>query len=323
MAAWPRNRADRCDAKPISASRRHCRAAESAARAPMGDRWRTWGSPWPPFTRSPAPARPGASDPPCWAVMPMCRRPICLLPVPHARAAAPASAEARRASPALLDPRAGPSFPADQLPMAGPCANFRRCPLFRRKPCRCRSRRCARDALCLPGARTIRPGLLAPSAVCLPRAEISAAHRHQICLAAPAQRGGVWAYGRFHGPLFSAFGAASSIWGKIARHQTKPRTRSNCPEPHAPKRKAHRQGGHTLDQLLLTESEAAEAACSQPSHTAQGPTDGQLHYVAIGRSIRYTLSDLESFIAALRQVHLRCLNRVPLPENAGQAARRT
>ncbi|MDK4806053.1 MAG: helix-turn-helix domain-containing protein [Novosphingobium aromaticivorans] len=67
-----------------------------------------------------------------------------------------------------------------------------------------------------------------------------------------------------------------------------------------------------MTQLLLTESEAAKRLAVSPRTLRKARQTGNLHYVAIGRSIRYTLSDLESFIAALRQVHLRCpLSRAP------------
>jgi excisionase family DNA binding protein len=65
-----------------------------------------------------------------------------------------------------------------------------------------------------------------------------------------------------------------------------------------------------LTQLLLTESEAAKRLAVSPRTLRKARQTGNLHYVAIGRSIRYTLSDLESFIAALRQVH-PCPSRAP------------
>lgn len=61
-----------------------------------------------------------------------------------------------------------------------------------------------------------------------------------------------------------------------------------------------------MAQLLLTESEAAERLAVSPRTLRKARQTGALHYIAIGRSVRYTLSDLESFIAALRQVPLPC-----------------
>lgn len=59
-------------------------------------------------------------------------------------------------------------------------------------------------------------------------------------------------------------------------------------------------------QLLLTEAEAAERLnlCQRTLRKAR--QSGQLHYVAIGRAVRYTIEDLESFVATLRQVQPNC-----------------
>lgn len=52
---------------------------------------------------------------------------------------------------------------------------------------------------------------------------------------------------------------------------------------------------------LLTEPEAAEAlrVCTRTLRKAR--QEGKLTYVLIGRSVRYTMSDLESFIEESRQ----------------------
>ena len=52
---------------------------------------------------------------------------------------------------------------------------------------------------------------------------------------------------------------------------------------------------------LLTEPEAAEAlrVCTRTLRKAR--QDGKLSYVLIGRSVRYTMDDLQSFIEASRQ----------------------
>lgn len=52
---------------------------------------------------------------------------------------------------------------------------------------------------------------------------------------------------------------------------------------------------------LLTEAEAAQAlsVCTRTLRKAR--QEGKLSYVLIGRSVRYTVSDLEAFIEASRQ----------------------
>lgn len=62
----------------------------------------------------------------------------------------------------------------------------------------------------------------------------------------------------------------------------------------------------TQGQLLLTEAEAAERlrVCQRTLRKAR--QSGLLHYVAIGRAVRYTVDDLESFVATLRQVQSHC-----------------
>lgn len=59
-------------------------------------------------------------------------------------------------------------------------------------------------------------------------------------------------------------------------------------------------------QALLTELEAAEAlrVCTRTLRKAR--QEGKLSYVLIGRAVRYTMSDLESFIEASRQENRPC-----------------
>lgn len=60
------------------------------------------------------------------------------------------------------------------------------------------------------------------------------------------------------------------------------------------------------EQLLFTEAEAAERlrVCKRTLRKAR--QDGLLHFVLIGRAIRYTLGDLESYIDSLRKVKAPC-----------------
>ena len=58
---------------------------------------------------------------------------------------------------------------------------------------------------------------------------------------------------------------------------------------------------------LLTEAEAAEALRVCPRTLRKARHDGRLSYVLIGRAVRYTMSDLESFIEASRQDTRPCV----------------
>ncbi len=60
------------------------------------------------------------------------------------------------------------------------------------------------------------------------------------------------------------------------------------------------------EQILLTETEAAERLrlCQRTLRKARAA--GQLPYVLIGRSIRYTVADLESYVEALRRQSAPC-----------------
>lgn len=66
-----------------------------------------------------------------------------------------------------------------------------------------------------------------------------------------------------------------------------------------------------MDPLLLTEAEAADRlrVCTRTLRKARHA--GLLHYVLIGRAIRYTVSDLESYIERLRQVQPTCPPKEP------------
>ncbi|WP_260925353.1 helix-turn-helix domain-containing protein [Novosphingobium sp. 9] len=55
-------------------------------------------------------------------------------------------------------------------------------------------------------------------------------------------------------------------------------------------------------QLLLTEAEAADRLRLSIRTLRKARNEGRLHYVLIGRAIRYTIADLESYIETLRQV---------------------
>lgn len=74
--------------------------------------------------------------------------------------------------------------------------------------------------------------------------------------------------------------------------------------------------------LLLTEDEAAERlrVCARTLRKAR--QEGLLHYILIGRAVRYTVSDLESYIERLRQVHPTCppkrpTRRISQPSRSG------
>lgn len=60
------------------------------------------------------------------------------------------------------------------------------------------------------------------------------------------------------------------------------------------------------DRLLFTEVEAAERLHLSTRTLRKARQSGQLHYVLIGRAIRYTLADLESYIERLRQMEPAC-----------------
>lgn len=72
------------------------------------------------------------------------------------------------------------------------------------------------------------------------------------------------------------------------------------------------------DKLLLTEPEAAKRLSLCERTLREARKAGQLHYVLIGRAVRYTIDDLESFVASHRKVSLPC----PQPKSAPRSTRR-
>ncbi len=67
---------------------------------------------------------------------------------------------------------------------------------------------------------------------------------------------------------------------------------------------------------LMTEPEAAERLrlCARTLREARKA--GKLHYVLIGRAVRYTEQDLEAFIDSLRTVQKQCPPKSPPTRNA-------
>ncbi len=60
------------------------------------------------------------------------------------------------------------------------------------------------------------------------------------------------------------------------------------------------------DQILFTEPEAASLLRIGKRTLRAARQDGRLRYVLIGRAIRYTMEDLESFVATLREQKPPC-----------------
>jgi len=58
--------------------------------------------------------------------------------------------------------------------------------------------------------------------------------------------------------------------------------------------------------ILLTEAEAAEALRLCTRKLREARQQGILRYLLIGRAVRYTMEDLESFVATLREVQPAC-----------------
>lgn len=71
-----------------------------------------------------------------------------------------------------------------------------------------------------------------------------------------------------------------------------------------------------MEQLLLTEPEAAKRLrlCTRTLQKAR--KDGLLHFVLIGRAVRYTVDDLESFVERLRRVQPVCPPTSPTKRSA-------
>lgn len=63
--------------------------------------------------------------------------------------------------------------------------------------------------------------------------------------------------------------------------------------------------------LLLTEPEAAERLRMSARVLRQARQEGLLRFILRGRSVRYTIADLESFIDQLRQVQTPCFTPNP------------
>lgn len=66
------------------------------------------------------------------------------------------------------------------------------------------------------------------------------------------------------------------------------------------------------EQLLLTKSEAAKCLRLSTRTLRKARRDGAIYYVLIGRAVRYTIDDLESFIDLLRQVQPQCPQPLPV-----------
>jgi hypothetical protein len=65
---------------------------------------------------------------------------------------------------------------------------------------------------------------------------------------------------------------------------------------------------------LLTEPQAAAHLAVCPRTLRKARKSGQLHYVLIGRAIRYTLADLAQFIDSHRQEDAPCRLTSPKPK---------
>lgn len=74
------------------------------------------------------------------------------------------------------------------------------------------------------------------------------------------------------------------------------------------------------DQILLTESEAADRLRLSTRTLRSARRDGVLRCILIGRAVRYTVADLESFVDQLRQVQPPCPS--PKPTRARSAPKR-
>lgn len=71
--------------------------------------------------------------------------------------------------------------------------------------------------------------------------------------------------------------------------------------------------------LLLTEPEAAERLRLSARVLRQARQEGLLRYILRGRSVRYTIADLESYIDQLRQVQTPCFKpSQPKPRTQGR-----
>ena len=62
----------------------------------------------------------------------------------------------------------------------------------------------------------------------------------------------------------------------------------------------------TAELRLYTEPEAAEALRVCPRTLRKARQEGRLTYILIGRSVRYTMSDLTAFVEASKQDAMPC-----------------
>ena len=72
------------------------------------------------------------------------------------------------------------------------------------------------------------------------------------------------------------------------------------------------------EPLLLTEAEAAQRLRMSARYLRKARHDGRLHYVLLGRAVRYTIDDLESFVATLRKVNTPCPATQPPAKSNGR-----
>ncbi|WP_333882836.1 helix-turn-helix domain-containing protein [Sphingobium yanoikuyae] len=72
----------------------------------------------------------------------------------------------------------------------------------------------------------------------------------------------------------------------------------------------------TDQSILLTETEAADRLSLCARTLRKERQAGRLRYVLIGRAIRYTVADLESYVEQLRQVPPACLPALPTRRTA-------
>lgn len=80
------------------------------------------------------------------------------------------------------------------------------------------------------------------------------------------------------------------------------------------------QSSASGDAILLTEAEAAQRLRLSARTLRNARNDGLLRYVLIGRSVRYTIEDLESYIDLFRQVTAPCPK--PAPASPSKRTRR-
>ncbi|WP_365894668.1 helix-turn-helix domain-containing protein [uncultured Sphingomonas sp.] len=86
-------------------------------------------------------------------------------------------------------------------------------------------------------------------------------------------------------------------------------------QPTAPSSQPKGGSMNMMPSTLLTETEAADRLRLCTKTLRKERKAGRLSYILIGRAVRYTLDDLESFIARARQDTTQCqsTNRVSRP----------